>query len=259
MKIPDDLISDVVNFVNKQSIMKSYDFLKKRNICCWGLFLLIPFTALICCLISLIGVTYTNTRKRPDRDMHSYFSSEGFESILPDVCLQGGVVMPFLLLTLVLTVPRFCHREQRDLKVQRKLCEKFLKRCIENDVIIVFSGRENRRPKLRVVRYAFDKCRDFLENIIRSKGYTATEDSMTPKDYADTLIAHRVAEMSEIMSKNYDDLPDASHNRHNVRKGKMCLCQQIEIDLQIVRLRQMSFYTEAHGRKAMQGGHPYEV
>ncbi|XP_060557477.1 uncharacterized protein LOC132717910 isoform X2 [Ruditapes philippinarum] len=116
-----------------------------------------------------------------------------------------------------------------DIDLQMKICSQFLRRCISNDVIIVFSGRKNREPSLQVVRYNFSKCQDYLEYFIQERRQLLLADmNITPKEYALNMIEIHTAEISKVMTLNYDDLPDASQNRHTLRKGKECLCQRIE-------------------------------
>ncbi|XP_053384634.1 uncharacterized protein LOC123536367 isoform X2 [Mercenaria mercenaria] len=155
MKVPENLLKDIVKFVNKESIMKYYDCLKKRNICCWGFFLMMPICLLFGVMISLIVILSTCSQDRPDPETFVF----DFSGIL---LLLGGVVAEVhstVLIAMILAVPKLCHREKKDIAPQTKICSRFLRRCIENDIIIVFSGRKDRRPSLRVVRYNFGKCR----------------------------------------------------------------------------------------------------
>ncbi|XP_060579689.1 uncharacterized protein LOC132736555 [Ruditapes philippinarum] len=203
--------------------MKTYDFLKKRNIACWGSVLLIPLLLLLATLVSLIVLVATSTRDRPD------IVYLPFVFIL---MILAGAVLDFhstIVVILVLAVPRYYHREKIDMDLQMKICSQFLRRCISNDVIIVFSGRKNREPSLQVVRYNFSKCQDYLEYFIQERRHLFPADlNISPKEYALNLIEIHTAEISKVMTLNYDDLPDASQNRHTLRKGKECLCQRIE-------------------------------
>ncbi|XP_060579681.1 uncharacterized protein LOC132736552 isoform X4 [Ruditapes philippinarum] len=229
MKVSEVLLHDVVQLVNGDPVMKTYDFLKKRNICCWGSVLSLLMLLLMSALIFFIVLVASSTRDRPDLDLP-------FVALLM-MMLEGGVpnLYPIILVILVLAVPRYYHREKLDIDLQMKICSQFLRRCIDNDVIIVFSGRKNRQPSLQVVRYNFSKCQDYLEYFIQERRHHLLADiNITPKEYALNMIEIHTAEISKVMTLNNDDLPDASQNRHTLRKGKECLCQRIERCLSLV-------------------------
>jgi hypothetical protein len=86
--------------------MKTYDFLKKRNIACWGSVLLLPLLLLLATLVSLIVLVATSTRDRPD------IVYLPFVAVL---IILVGAVFDFhstIVVILVLAVPRYYHREK---------------------------------------------------------------------------------------------------------------------------------------------------
>ncbi|XP_060557476.1 uncharacterized protein LOC132717910 isoform X1 [Ruditapes philippinarum] len=224
MKVSEGLLRDVVQLVNSDPVMKTYDFLKKRNIAWWGSVLLIPLFLLLATLVALIVLVATSTRDRR-------LDTVDFPFVYVLIMLVGTAFEfnSTIAVIMVLAVPRYYHREKIDIDLQMKICSQFLRRCISNDVIIVFSGRKNREPSLQVVRYNFSKCQDYLEYFIQERRQLLLADmNITPKEYALNMIEIHTAEISKVMTLNYDDLPDASQNRHTLRKGKECLCQRIE-------------------------------
>ncbi|XP_060579670.1 uncharacterized protein LOC132736544 [Ruditapes philippinarum] len=79
------------------------------------------------------------------------------------------------------------------------------------------------------------QMKDYLEYFIQERRQLLPADlNISPKEYALNLIEIHTAEISKVMTLNYDDLPDASQNRHTLRKGKECLCQRIERCLSLV-------------------------
>lgn len=52
-----------------------------------------------------------------------------------------------------------------------------------------------------------------------------------PQQYAECLMESTITETTKIMSINYENLLEAPYNRHNMKRGKMCICQLIERQL----------------------------
>jgi hypothetical protein len=100
------LLHDVVQLVNSDPVMKTYDFLKKRNIFCWGSVLSLLMFLLLSALVLLIVLVASSTRDRPDLGLP-------FVVVLM-LMLEAGVtnVYPIILIILVLAVPRYYHREK---------------------------------------------------------------------------------------------------------------------------------------------------
>ncbi|XP_053384631.1 uncharacterized protein LOC128550184 [Mercenaria mercenaria] len=127
MKVPDGLLKDVVKFVNKEAIMKSYYFLMKRNICCWVFFLLPPMLMLLGALVYFIVIVSTCTQERPDNET-PHFDLDG---VLGMLGVALGETYIAILIAMVCAVPKLCHREKRDIDLQVKIYSRFSRRCIK--------------------------------------------------------------------------------------------------------------------------------
>lgn len=94
-----NLLHDVVMYVNKQPLMKTYDYLKKRNIACWG----IVFFAILNFLLSttvtaLYTLRWINDDTPPQKD-YSTFSTQDVLFIS-----GGGLFQLFIILIIVLAL-----------------------------------------------------------------------------------------------------------------------------------------------------------
>ncbi|XP_053380572.1 uncharacterized protein LOC123547430 [Mercenaria mercenaria] len=219
VQIPEHLLLQSFKLINSSSVMWSYDFLKRCNICCWWV-LSIPFIFFTLGLVyqgkNLAAATRTRLTVEETEQLSSLETVLGFLFIM----------LPFVFLILICCIPHFCNRKQRDKSLQRKLWEKLGDKFISNSVMLIFSGRRNNRPRVLFMRYNFFQCRDYLKSIIVEK-YPALEGTFA-ETYAVSCIKRYVSEILPVLADDFDSLPEAPYHRHNVKKGKICLCQHLE-------------------------------
>ncbi|XP_060575437.1 uncharacterized protein LOC132732930 [Ruditapes philippinarum] len=138
VEVPENLLKTTVDLVNKDLIMCSYDYLYRCKNFVWGCFLL-PLFALIIKIYEDAWVLNTATRGRkneysPDDFIYSTMTS------FPSFCLFIQIV--------ICCLPTCCHRKKRDFSLQSKLWRKVGKECIENNALLLFTGRRNKKPSL---------------------------------------------------------------------------------------------------------------
>ncbi|XP_060575435.1 uncharacterized protein LOC132732927 [Ruditapes philippinarum] len=221
VEVPEKLLNTTVDLVNKDSIMCSYDYLYRCKNCAWTFFLL-PLLALIFAVYEATWVLDTATRGR---------GSNLSDYVILFVIVTFFTSLFIFIQIMICFLPICCHRKQRDFSLQSKLWRKVGKECIENNVLLLFTGRRNKKPSLLVMRYNIARCKEYFVGIIKSRNITPTDRTLTPEMYADMLIERHLEQSLHFLADNFDFLPDAPYNRHNVKKGKMCICQQLEQDL----------------------------
>ncbi|XP_053389450.1 uncharacterized protein LOC128552435 [Mercenaria mercenaria] len=110
--------------------------------------------------------------------------------------------------------------------LQQKIWQTFGDQFISTNALIIFSGRRNRLPSLHFMRYNFAKCTEYLSGVIKTK-YPEKE-SVTCEAMATSYINGYILSNISVLADDFESLPDAPFNRHNVKKGKVCLCQYLE-------------------------------
>ena len=97
-----------MQLVNSDPVMKNYDFLKKRNICCWGSIFLALLFVLVTALVFLIVEVFTLSRNRPD----PYSTDSTFSSTLSDLVFTVVDFYPIFVIIMVFVTPRVFNREE---------------------------------------------------------------------------------------------------------------------------------------------------
>ncbi|XP_060553427.1 uncharacterized protein LOC132714552 [Ruditapes philippinarum] len=137
------------------------------------------------------------------------------------------IVLPLAVLPIMCIISCCCSRKQRDLSLQRKIWDKFGNQFINNGVLLIFSGSKNNRPKLIIMRYNVFKCKDYLKSVIMEK-YPQVGEPLA-ETYALSSIKRYVQEILPVLAEDFDSLEEAPYNRHNVKRGKICICQHLEL------------------------------
>ncbi|XP_053384636.1 uncharacterized protein LOC123536364 [Mercenaria mercenaria] len=221
VEVPEELLQETVDILNRDSIMWSYDYLSRCRNFMWT-FLLIPLYILIFCLAKISWILDVATRGR-EQELWSYQISFLMYIFMPVSFV--AIQIPLCL------IPNICYRKKREVSLQAKLWRKVGKQCIENNVLLLFTGRRNKKPTLHVMRYDIARCKEYFVGIIKARNLTPADRTLTPETYADILIERHLSEISSTLADDFDFLPDAPYNRHNVKKGKMCICQYLENNL----------------------------
>jgi hypothetical protein len=96
-------------YVNKQPLMKTYDYLKKRNIVCWG----IVFFAILDILLStMVTALYTLRWINYDTPQPNDYSTFSAQTVLILSAVISFNLSFILIIVLVLAIPTFYNREK---------------------------------------------------------------------------------------------------------------------------------------------------
>lgn len=219
VELPESLLVEAIAVVNSSSVMWSFDYLSRCKNFVWSL-LLLPIYLLV------IGIGIDSViLKGATRERTSMSTSD--KLILTYILMSIILPVSFILVQIFLCfVPPICHRKKRDVSLQDKLWRKVGKRCIEHNILLLFTSKRGKLPTLHVMRYNISRCKEYFLGVVKSRNIVPVGD-ITPEAYVDKLIERHLSETFSILVDDFDYLPDAPYNRHNVKKGKMCICQQL--------------------------------
>lgn len=213
-QVPQELLQQSINVVN--SAMYPNNFVKR----CYLLFMSIIFLHIVVFIGNFLAWAYY-----ADYDINGKLV--GIEQyVITNVLVIALCTVIVFLIIAKICLPACCSNTQRDKALQRKLWNIFADKYIDNNVLLIFSRRKNKEPELHIMRYNMSRCKDYLKTFIKDR--YPDKDEGTAELEADCLIKGYVQDILPALVDDFDSLPEAPFNRHNVKKGKMCLCQYLE-------------------------------
>ncbi|XP_045189442.2 uncharacterized protein LOC123546881 isoform X1 [Mercenaria mercenaria] len=220
IKVSERLLEDATRTINQDSVMNSYDYLRRRNIVCWSV-LTIPFFVLLFFFLYYMTIV-TRASRTPFSEEDMRFITNTFASLM--TCMPS--VYGFFALLLICVLPIICRRRKAVVRLQKTLLHLYEDEFISNNILLIFSGRKYKLPTLHIMRYNIKRCRDYLTVLVKKKNpHSTCEDAEL---YARSLIHAHLEEISLVLAENFESLPERPYNRHTVKKGRMCMCQIIE-------------------------------
>ncbi|XP_053407154.1 uncharacterized protein LOC123546881 isoform X2 [Mercenaria mercenaria] len=111
IKVSERLLEDATRTINQDSVMNSYDYLRRRNIVCWSV-LTIPFFVLLFFFLYYMTIV-TRASRTPFSEEDMRFITNTFASLM--TCMPS--VYGFFALLLICVLPIICRRRKDYLTV----------------------------------------------------------------------------------------------------------------------------------------------
>ncbi|KAL4224604.1 hypothetical protein ACF0H5_015303 [Mactra antiquata] len=229
VELPKAFLKNAFNVVNKHPVMWSYDYLSRCKNMGWNFLIWIPFCILLYFLVDTSLYLQYGKRQPPDGIHNEFLVNNDLHTNTVKVLLYFGLAVWCLLTQItVCFIPKCCYRKARDASLQSKLWKKTQEDCLRLNILLLFTPNKNRHPTMHIMRYNVARCKEYLIGILTARNIQPVDTRLNIERYADSLIEKHLDEMVKILPSEFELLPDAPMNRHNVKLGKMCICQQIE-------------------------------